>query len=160
MRLVITALFVLVLSFPASAGERLALFPAELHSTSMEPVHQAELDRLKLVHAALSEHLEALGYELVATDAVADRVDSYAYLHDCNGCEARLAAEVGADVAGVIWVQKISNLILNVNLRLRDATSRDVIKVGSVDIRSNDDKSWVRGANYLIERRMFPKDKG
>jgi len=144
----------LIAAGPAMAAS-IALFPVEFRSTSLEPVHAAELQRLELVHRVLADKLTALGFTIIATEAVADQVDDYAYLHECGGCEANLAKTLGADLAGVAWIQKVSNLILNVNLSLRDAATAAVVKGGSVDIRSNDDRSWVKGTEYLIDKRLF-----
>ena len=48
------------------------------------------------------------------------------------------------------WVQKVSNLILNINLEVRSASGVTRYR-GSVDIRGNPDKSWLRGARRLAE---------
>ena len=54
------------------------------------------------------------------------------------------------------WVQKVSNLILNLNLQVRDVESGAIVSAASVDIRGNTDKSWRRGAIYLLEHRILP----
>ena len=54
------------------------------------------------------------------------------------------------------WVQKVSNLILNINLYLRNAATGDVLVLGSVDIRGNTDESWRRGTEYLLKHRILP----
>ena len=69
----------------------------------------------------------------------------------CNGCELRVAKELGASRVGVCWVQKISNLILNMNLRVEDADSGAMRFQRSVDIRGNTDLSWKRGAKALVD---------
>jgi hypothetical protein len=52
-------------------------------------------------------------------------------------------------------VQKVSNLILNINLYVRDVATTKMLKVGSVDIRGNTDESWFRGLRYLVKNRMY-----
>jgi len=48
------------------------------------------------------------------------------------------------------WVQKVSNLILNINLEMRAGVG--VVRYrGSVDIRGNTDESWLRGVRRLAE---------
>ena len=56
------------------------------------------------------------------------------------------------------WVQKVSNLILNVNIRIRDVRTDLVVVNKSVDIRSNTDESWTRGINYMV-RSMVEKNQ-
>ena len=56
-------------------------------------------------------------------------------------------------------VQKVSNLILNINLYERDVASGDLLRAMSVDIRSNTDKSWTRGVSYLVRNRFLKEKK-
>lgn len=154
------ALFLVALAAGAPAAaetveRRLALFPVELIMLSADPVDDAELERLELVHRILVERLAPHGLVAIDTSPMAERIASYASLSGCNGCEIAFAAELGADIAGVAWVQKVSNLILNVNLKLTDVATGRLLKLGSVDIRGNTDETWRRGAAYLIDRRLF-----
>lgn len=48
------------------------------------------------------------------------------------------------------WVQKVSNLILNINLEVRSEAGATRYR-GSVDIRGNTDESWLRGVRRLAE---------
>jgi len=48
------------------------------------------------------------------------------------------------------WVQKVSNLILNVNVEIREVGSNRVVLVKSVDMRGNNDDSWLRAVRYLV----------
>lgn len=137
------------------AAERIAAFPAELFTTSLEPIRDDELARLRQLDVELAAALADRTYTLVDTGPVAEKAVAYAYLWSCNGCERALAQELGADLAAVLWVQKVSNLILNINLRISDAYTRRVVRAGSVDIRGNTDESWSRGLRYLLENQIF-----
>jgi Protein of unknown function (DUF2380) len=77
---------------------------------------------------------------------------------NCQGCDLDLARKVGAKISVTGWVQKVSNLILNINLVARSVTTGQVISTGSVDIRGNTDESWSRGLSYLLRDRMHPSD--
>jgi len=48
------------------------------------------------------------------------------------------------------WVQKVSNLILNINVEVRSEAGAARYR-GSVDIRGNTDESWLRGVRRLAE---------
>jgi hypothetical protein len=76
----------------------------------------------------------------------------------CNGCETDQARKVGAKVSVIGWVQKVSNLILNINVIIRDAGSGQRIAAGSVDIRGDTDESWTRGLSYLLRYRILNKE--
>ena len=56
----------------------------------------------------------------------------------------------GARVARC-WVQKVSNLILNLNIEVRDAATDRAVYTTSVDIRGNTDESWLRGVRRLVD---------
>ena len=73
----------------------------------------------------------------------------------CDGCEVDPARKAGAKVSVIGWVQKVSNLILNINVVVRDVTTGHRIAAGSVDIRGDTDDSWTRGLSYLLRNRIF-----
>lgn len=109
-----------------------------------------------MVDQELRERLEASGrFEVVETAPVAAKVDQAGHLRSCNGCEVPLAATLGADLALVGWVQKVSNLILNLNVVIRDTSTREQVFASSVDIRGNTDESWRHGMRYLLDNRLL-----
>lgn len=155
-RLVVTLAISLALhASHVLAGERIAAFPAELLTSGLEPVSDDELARLQMLDRQLGAALADQGYTLVDSSPVADEIGQYASLWNCNGCELGLARQLDADLAAVLWVQKVSNLILNINLKISDAVGREIVRAGSVDIRGNTDESWTRGLRYLLENRIF-----
>ena len=54
-------------------------------------------------------------------------------------------------------IQKTSNLILHINVYMREAGTGRLVNGGSVDIRSNTDESWMRGMNYILKNRILRK---
>lgn len=125
-------------------------------NTSLEPVSEAEEARLALAADRLAEGLADSGrYRLVDTAPVAEAADRYDNLAHCNGCDVRFARELGADMAVTGEVQKTSNLILHISVYMRDAENGQLVNGGSVDIRSNTDKSWLRGINYILKNRIL-----
>ena len=87
--------------------------------------------------------------------AAAD-VAALSSIRGCNGCELALGRKLGASEIAYGWVQKISNLILNISMVVRDVGSGRLLAAGSVDIRGNTDESWRRGVVYLLEHRILP----
>jgi hypothetical protein len=77
-------------------------------------------------------------------------------LRSCDGCDVALAGRAGAKISVTGWVQKVSNLILNLNVVARAVPGGQVIEAGSVDIRGNTDESWSRGLSYLLRDRLHP----
>jgi hypothetical protein len=58
--------------------------------------------------------------------------------------------ELGADYSIVGWVEKVSNLILNLNIMVRGRKSGRIIAVKSVDMRGHTDESWLRAVDWLV----------
>ncbi len=143
-------------SGPAAAQEmpRIAVFDFNLNNTSPTASTPEEMARLHRLDGQLREGLQGR-YTLVdmaPAQGQLARVDS---IRGCNGCELAMARELGAQQVAYGWVQKVSNLILNVNLVVEDAATGQTLHADSVDIRGNTDESWTRGLRYLLRERMF-----
>lgn len=133
-----------------------AVFGFELDNTSMQPTQPAEKARLQALDTQLSEILAKSGCCKIIPAPPADA--GQADLRTCNGCDVDLARKLGARISVVGWVQKVSNLILNINVAARSVTTGKVIEEGSVDIRGNTDESWSRGLSYLMRNRLHPSN--
>jgi len=138
----------------------IAVFDFELFDTSLEGelqgTSQAELERLDLIARVVRERLEASErYRVVDLAPAADEIARAGTLRTCNGCELDIGAALGAEAVLVGWVQKVSNLILNINAVVRDVATGRVRAGGSVDIRGNTEESWTRGIEHLLEHRLL-----
>ena len=119
--------------------------------------------RLAMVSQRLREALikEEL-YNVIDSAPVAQLIRTEAArqsLLGCNGCEVDIARKAGADRILLAWVQKVSNLILNINIEVRDAETGKVVLAKSVDLRGNTDKSWQRGIDFMV-RDMVENEQG
>ena len=74
--------------------------------------------------------------------------------------DVKLAGELGADLAMTGVVQKVSNLILNINLYLRDVHTGQLVAAASADMRGNTDESWSRATAYLVRNRLLAPNYG
>lgn len=118
------------------------------------PVDVSENERrLRLAHSVMLEAFQQDGtYQIIdksAIDATIHALRQSQALHTCNGCELDLARQAGADYVLVGWVQKVSNLILNVNAGVREVQNGREILARSVDMRGNTDPSWQRAVTRL-----------
>jgi hypothetical protein len=150
-----------LLSASAAAAEpmRIAIFDFEMIDTSLEGEMRGtspeEKTRLGKLAPVLREKLAGSDrYMVVDTASVLTRARAQ-NLQACGGCDATLAHEAGADVALTGTVQKVSNLILNLNIYLRDARDDRLLQAMSADFRGNTDESWSRALNYLIRNRLL-----
>jgi hypothetical protein len=160
-RALVLLVLVLAGAAPASAAERLAFFGFEFINTSLEPTRPDETARLATIGEIARTELAKHGYDLVDTATIADEVAKRRPLRDCNGCELDFGKQLGAGLVGFGWVQKVSNLILNINLQIRDVATGRLVQAASTDIRGNTDESWEHGIRYLIKNRLFaPESSG
>lgn len=117
-----------------------------------------EQARVAMVSDRLVAALEGSGrYAFVDVSPVAQKADLFENLANCGGCDARLAADLGAEVAVTAEVQKTSNLILHMTVYVREAGGGALLAGGSADIRGNTDESWMRGVNYILKNRVLTK---
>lgn len=125
-------------------------------------VLDAETGRLALISEELRTELNQRAlYRVVGNAAATDLIASFKALQElreCNGCEVEIGKALGVDVVIVGWVQKVSNLILNINIRATDAHSGAALYARSVDLRSNNDQSWLRGIRYMVDGIAEEKD--
>jgi Protein of unknown function (DUF2380) len=63
-------------------------------------------------------------FQLIPVPPDLDDAIAAAPIANCNGCERDFALKAGADLAAWGTVQKVSNLILNINVYLEDAHTK------------------------------------
>lgn len=148
------------LAGPAVAGSvKAAVFPFELVDTSTEGqidgVRADQTRRLEATTGQVRDSLAAASVDIVDAGPAKDRLKDVKSLHECLSCAQEAAAALGADFAVVGHVQKVSNLILNINLQIVDVKTGKTVRGGSVDIRGNDDRSWTRGTTYLMKNLIL-----
>ena len=141
----------------AADPPRVAFFGFTLINTSLEPTKPEEDARLRMLENLLGEKLAASGRFTLVTipPELQQEIARGAEIRDCNGCERAYARKAGADWAAWGTVQKVSNLILNINLYMEDAQTGKLTFVKSVDIRGNTDESWRHGLDYMLRNYLF-----
>jgi uncharacterized protein DUF2380 len=156
-----TALLVGVVAVAADAAAepKIAVFDFELVDTSLEGATYGpradQQTRLVQITDQLRDRLAKSGRVFVIDiGSVAARAKA-ANLRTCDGCDADFANQLGADFAVSGWVQKVSNLILNMNIIVRDAKTARVISLKSVDMRGNTDESWSRAIDWLVRNQLL-----
>ena len=142
----------LIAATPAAGGGRILVFGFEIADTSGEgarPGHDAWLEAASERFAA---RLREAGYEVPAPRM---SPPGETPIRSCNGCEARIAASAGADLAATGTVHKVSTLVLSITISLRDVASGEAIG-WAADIRGDNERSWLRGVDWLVEHRVLP----
>jgi hypothetical protein len=165
MRIAGFVIALVLVTSPAHADPpKVAVFDFELVDTSL----QGEVDgprtdeQRRLINAgdqvrkALAESGKFTVLDIAPVNAAAHGSN----LQSCGGCDVQFAQRLGADLAITGVVQKVSNLILNINFYVRDAHTGNLVTSMSADFRGNTDESWSRGASYLIRNRLLAPDYG
>jgi hypothetical protein len=157
------ALLIAAAGCPARAAapspKAAAIFDFDLQDTSLEGQMRGkradEQARLAHLRQQLTDLLVQSGRYTSVDIKPVEQEALGADLRNCGDCDLAMAKKVGAQVAVVGWVQKVSNLILNINVQIRDVGTGQVVAAGSVDIRGNTDESWERGVTYLAQHRLL-----
>jgi len=71
-------------------------------------------------------------------------------LHNCNGCEQKIAEELGAELVVMPTVFRMSHLISALHLEFKEVESGKLIKRKVYDFRGNTDKAWERVIQYAV----------
>jgi uncharacterized protein DUF2380 len=145
---------------PSVARQPVAVFDFELIDTSLDGEMNGpradEQQRIQLISNALRSRLgEDDKYQVVDIAPVNARAHAF-HLQECGGCDADLAAKVGGKLSITGTVQKVSNLILNMNIYVRDVANGRVVASMSADMRGNTDESWSRTVDWLVRNRLRP----
>jgi hypothetical protein len=124
----------------------------------LEPTTVAERTRIGLVESVFKTKLEASGrYTFVSIPAeAAAKIAAGPAVGACGGCELKYGKQLGADTVAWIVIQKVSDLILNINVYMADVGAGKLAFVHSVDIRGDTDESWTRGVTYLVKNYLLP----
>jgi Protein of unknown function (DUF2380) len=161
----VTLWAVLFVSCGPTVAQSVAVFDFELIDTSLEGAIRGarpdEQERLARLSDQLRQLLRASGrFSLVDITPIASEALA-SNLQACGGCDIQLARRIGAELAITGTVQKVSNLILNMNIYVRDASSSGAtIAAMSADMRGNTDESWSRTLDWLVRNRLLAPDYG
>ena len=148
----------------AAAPRSVAVFEFELIDSSLEGAMNGsrsdEQARLESTSQRLRQRLVESGRFAVVDIAPVAAEARAKNLQACGGCDVRLAKQIGAELAITGTVQKISNLILNMNIYVREADSGRLTAAASADFRGNTDESWSRALDWLARNRLLAPDSG
>jgi hypothetical protein len=138
------------------ALEPIAVLGFELVDEQPDPARTPALERrLAALTVQLTQGLAERGLYRVVDTAPARALlaraqETNAYVYRCNGCLADVARALGTRLVVVGWVQRVSELILNINVSVRDARTDTEVLAKSVDVRGNNDESFTRGMAFML----------
>lgn len=161
---------VLLLAAAMAAGTaapppiKIAVFPFELEDFSAGaayvPPDEIDREQLRLATAEARRLIaDSARYQLVDIDAVNEPMAKAGKLRDCDGCDAKIAASLGADQSMIGVITRITRTEYAVTYRIRDARSGALVDVKQTDLRMGANVAWSRGVRWLIERRLLEQAK-
>jgi hypothetical protein len=161
---VLVALTLMALAPAHAESPKVAVFDFEFIDTSLQDEVDGpradEQGRLMRAGDQLRRALTESGKFVVLDIAPVSAAAHGSHLQACGGCDVWYAQQLGADLSITGVVQKVSNLILNMNIHLRDAHTGRLVTSMSADIRGNTDESWSRGMAFLIRNRLLAPNYG
>ncbi len=140
----------------AGAPRSLAVLDFELVDDQNNPLTKAAQDvRLRNATRQIQQELaERKLYRVVepapSQDLQRKLRNQQEFLYRCDDCAEQVGKLLGVELVMSTWVQKVSELILNVNVQIYDVKAQKVMFSKSVDMRGNDDVSWTRAVHYLV----------
>jgi hypothetical protein len=142
---------------------RLAIFDFEFEDMSAAAkageVAPSDSQHLAEVTSSVRDLFEKSGqYSLVdvgAADAAEVKARS---LRTCDGCDATIAQQLGAEQSFVGVVKRITRTEYTVRYQIRDAGTGAVLSSADSGLRMGADYSWSRGAVRLIKDRLLEKN--
>jgi len=159
------AVLMLLVSTPARADTpKLAIFDFELLDTSLEGEMRGpqadERDRLILISDQVRKQLTESGkFQLLDISPVKAAAEG-SNLQACGGCDVDYAQKIGADLVITGVMRKISTLILNLTIFVRDVHTGQLITAMNAHFRGNTDESWTRATSYLVRNRLLAPNYG
>jgi hypothetical protein len=161
--LTVVATFAVARANEPSPPIKLVVFPFELEDFSAAaaytPPDDIDREQLRLSTEEARGLIAASGrYQLVDVGAVNDEAAKAGKLHDCEGCDAKIAAGLHADQSMIGIVTRISRTDYAVTYKIRDVKSGELVDVEQTDLRAGANSAWSRGARWLIQRRLLEKD--
>lgn len=136
-----------------------AVFPVELLDPGVVGGRRARPDETRKLALVTDELKAALakqgGLEAVDTAPQAAEIAKQAPLYKCADCAGPIARTLGADLAVTGYVEKGSNQIFNLYVRILDAASGKPVRAGQVVIRADTDDTWAHAMRWVVKNRLL-----
>jgi len=148
----------------ALSPTKIAVFPFEMEDFSAAagyiPPDEIDREQLRLSTEEARRLIAESGrYQLVDVGAVNAEAAKAGKLRDCDGCEARIAAGLGADQSMIGIVTRVSRTEYAVTYKIRDIRSGAIVDTEQTDLRMGANVAWSRGARWLIQNRLLERVK-
>ena len=134
----------------------LAVLGFELVDDQPDPARTVQLQsRLTAITKQLERGLQERSlYRVIdiatAQDLITLQRERNEFLYRCSNCLVEVGQRLDTRLIAVGWVQRVSELILNINVSVLDSQTGAEVLSKSVDLRGNTDETWQRGINFML----------
>ena len=163
--LILCAAVLLPLSATATTPDpvKLAIFDFEFEDMSAAAsggeIAASDSQHLAEVTSSVRDLFEKSGrYSLVDVGGADEDEVKARSLRKCDGCDAAIAQQLGAEQSFVGVVKRITRTEYTVRYQIRDAHTGAVLSSADSGLRMGADYSWSRGAIRLIKDRLLEKN--
>ena len=138
---------------------KLAMFDFELEDESAGPGESpADTALLRQISTEARQLIQSTArYTLVDVTPATEEPVTKRWLHQCHGCDAAIAAKLGAAQSFVGFVTRISRTEYMVTIQITDAKTGALVTNAQSGLRMGADYSWSRGARRLVLDRLLEK---
>lgn len=126
-------------------------------NAALDPTSDAERKRIAKLEELFTKRLADSGrYRFIDVPAAFKaKIAKGQPIGECGGCEIEYGEKLNAEKIAWIRVQKVSNLILNMNVYIADVKAKKMTFVRSVDIRGNTDQTWMKSLEWLLKNYLL-----
>jgi hypothetical protein len=156
----LSAAFLVTFAFGAAAPIKIGIFAFELEDYSAGASSNGQIPADTIHLENVTDEVRKLVAQSGRYDVIdvgradADAVKSHT-LRECDGCDAAIALELGAQQSFVGVVKRISRTEYTVKYRIRDAHTGIIVADEESELRMGADYSWSRGATRLVKDRLL-----
>lgn len=158
--LVAAAAMLATLSVPGEAAEkrRVLLLDMQFDSSATagqsKAMEKADRARLAKVAKRLTQRFAASpDYDVVVAPEISREIADY-NLGACGRCELMLGKKAGADFVMVGSVQKLSAMLMNVQVIVYSVADGGAVAAGGGVIHSNTDADWMRAIDRIAGQKL------
>jgi hypothetical protein len=137
----------------------LVVFDFELEDTTAASAGASATSDASYLAEVTGSVREVLGqsgrYRIIDVGTASGEAAKTRALRDCDGCEAAIAQNLGADQSLIGVVRRVSRTEYTLGFQVRDARTGAVLSRGDSGLRMGADYSWKRGAVRLVSDRLL-----
>jgi Protein of unknown function (DUF2380) len=114
------------------------------------------LDRATL--AARREFAQSGRYRVIEGSLAAAKAAQERTLRNCEGCEAEIASQLGAQQSLVGVIRRATQTDYYVQIQIRDACSGKILDAQDANFAGSEE-GWASGVRMLIRHQVLPNDE-